>query len=360
MRADDVDEPLNGDFFGPANHVGQRGLDHPHIQRAARDFRVGDHLGEHAFQFADVVAHLVGDKGQDLVGHGNAALLRLRLQNRRPRLDVRHLDVGHQAPFKAGLQPLLQGDHRLRRPVAGKHQLLAAAVQIVEGVEHLFLGAFLAGNELDIVDQQHVRRAILFAELGHVLRADRLDELVGEGLGGDITDGAPLLQAVVPDGMQEVGLAQANAAVNKERIIMAAGVLRDGDGGRVSQAIAGTDDERVEDVMAAQISLDRLSSVSGELDPSLVGGRVIRMAIGQAVHRPIIVTFIIVNAVHDIAQRHVAANNAAQRAIDRVVQPVLQPIFGIRIAHADHIFVILNREQSRIFEPRIERGLCHL
>ena len=57
--------------------------------------------------------------------------------------------------LEARAQPIFERRHRLRRPVAGQDDLAAAFVDRVEGVEELFLGALLAGDELDVVDQQH-------------------------------------------------------------------------------------------------------------------------------------------------------------------------------------------------------------
>ena len=97
------------------------------------------------------------------------------------------------------------------RTVAGDDDLLHALVQRVEGVEELFLRALLAGEELDVVDEQHVDVAELVAEAGHLVVADRVDHLVGELFAGDVADGGMGLAAlhVVADGVHEVGLAHA-------------------------------------------------------------------------------------------------------------------------------------------------------
>jgi hypothetical protein len=44
----------------------------------------------------------------------------------------------------------------MRRMIAGEHDLLLRVVERVERVEELGLRAFLAGDELDVVDEQHV------------------------------------------------------------------------------------------------------------------------------------------------------------------------------------------------------------
>jgi hypothetical protein len=50
---------------------------------------------------------------------------------------------------------------------------LWASMQRVEGVEELLLHAFLAAQELDVVDQQQVHRAVLLAELDQPLASAR-------------------------------------------------------------------------------------------------------------------------------------------------------------------------------------------
>ncbi len=91
----------------------------------------------------------------------------------------------------------------------------------VEGVEELLLGAFLAGDELDVVDQQDVDAPVALAELLGLLSADRVDELVGELLARRVGD--PLLRVArqdrVPDGVHQVRLAEATAAVDEQGVI---------------------------------------------------------------------------------------------------------------------------------------------
>ncbi len=74
----------------------------------------------------------------------------------------------------------------MRRAVAADDDLLLRVVERVEGVEELGLRAFLAGEELDIVDEQHVDVAIALAEVEHALVAHRVDHLVHEALGRDV------------------------------------------------------------------------------------------------------------------------------------------------------------------------------
>src|SRR5213596_190197 len=70
-------------------------------------------------------------------------LLRLLSQDRDTVFQVRVPDVGHQTPFEAGDQPILEPRDLFRRPIRGEHNLLVPLEQGVERVEELLLGHFL-------------------------------------------------------------------------------------------------------------------------------------------------------------------------------------------------------------------------
>ena len=108
------------------------------------------------------------------------ALLGLGAQDRDARLEVRGGQVGDEAPLEPAAQPLLERQDRLGRPVGGQDDLLAVLVDRVERVEELFLGPFLVGDELDVVDQQQVDPPVARPELVDLALLDRGDELVGE------------------------------------------------------------------------------------------------------------------------------------------------------------------------------------
>lgn len=98
-------------------------------------------------------------------------------------------------------------------------------MQRVEGVEELFLDTFLALDELNVIDKQHVDVAIA-ALKGHLaVVAQRVDEVVGEFLGGDVLDPHPREQAlrVIAGGVQQVGLAEAGFAPDEEGLYARAG-----------------------------------------------------------------------------------------------------------------------------------------
>ena len=64
--------------------------------------------------------------------------------------------------------------------------MLAGGVQGIEGVEEFFLGGILAGDKLDIVDEQDVNIAIAIAKFFGLLATNGVDEIVGEFFARDI------------------------------------------------------------------------------------------------------------------------------------------------------------------------------
>ena len=131
----------------------------------------------------------LGDEGQHLrVGDVDPVRLDLLAQDRDARLEVGRLDVGDQAPFEPAAQPLLERGDVPRRPVARHDDLRAGLVQRVEGVEELLLDPLLVLEELDVVDQEHVVGAVALLEALDPLVAERVDEVVHEGLARDVAD----------------------------------------------------------------------------------------------------------------------------------------------------------------------------
>ncbi len=61
--------------------------------------------------------------------------------------------------------------------------------------------------------------SIPVAELLVLALSDSGYKLIGELLGGDIEDQGAVFEHLMPDGVQKVGLAQANATIDKDRII---------------------------------------------------------------------------------------------------------------------------------------------
>ncbi len=76
-------------------------------------------------------------------------------------------------------------------------------------------------EELDVVDQEHVVGSVALLEALDAFVAQRVDEVVHEGLGGHVADGelGGVQRRVVGDRVQQVGLAEASRSVDEERVV---------------------------------------------------------------------------------------------------------------------------------------------
>ena len=221
---------------------------------AAGDLGEHGHLGDGAFQLAGVGVDDAGDEADDVLGQLEVAQAGLLADDGHAGLVARPVDLGDQAPVEPADQALLQVGDLPRAAVAGEDDLPLGLVQRVEGVEELLLGLLVGGEELDVVDHQDVRVAVAVAELVQLAALDGLDEVVDERLaaqdaqlglgvaGGDLAAG----------GLEQVGLAQPDAAVDEQRVVSLAGRLADRHAGGVGQAVARAGDEGLEGVVLPQ------------------------------------------------------------------------------------------------------------
>ena len=115
-------------------------------------------------------------------------------------------------------------------------------------MEEFFLGRFLAVDELDVVDHQHIDRAELLLERDRVLVPERADEVVHELLGRQISDLALRLgDADVPrDGVHQMGLAEPDPAVQEQRVERRRGGFGDAARGGMGELVRLADHEIVE------------------------------------------------------------------------------------------------------------------
>jgi hypothetical protein len=141
-------------------------------------------------------------------------------------------------------------------------------------VEELFLRALLAGDELDVVEEQRIHGAVPVAERLHLVVADRGNELGHEGLGRHVDDFqiGPRLAELVADGLDQMGLAEAGAAVDEERVERAGGVFGDRLRGGVRELVGTADDERGEAVARAEDGVGELVFRRGDRNGEVVGG----------------------------------------------------------------------------------------
>ena len=124
-------------------------------------------------------------------------------------------------------------------------------------MEELDLRLLLLGQELDVVDEQHVVVAVgLLEALDAALLGDRVDEVVGEALDGDVLapagDGC-LCEICVGDRLHEVGLAEAGIGVDEDGVVGAAGDSATLRATAVGVLVVRADDEAVEDVARVEV-----------------------------------------------------------------------------------------------------------
>ena len=227
--------------------------------RAVDQIRVGAELGQGLFQIADVALDVLADQLDHVGRHGYAVLVDLLGQDGDARLVVRRLQVDVEAALEAVDEAVGEALQFRDRPVAGEHHLLVGVVERVEGMEQLLLSLGLPLQELHVIDQQHVGGAIAILETVAGLVLDRLDELVGECLDRDVDhlEVAVFLVDVIADGLQEVGLAQSDTAVDQAGVVGSARVLGDRDRGVEGKRVAVALDEAGEPVLRVELRVAR-------------------------------------------------------------------------------------------------------
>jgi hypothetical protein len=98
-----------------------------------------------------------------------------------------------------------------------RNDLFMGFVQRIEGVEEFLLDALLAGEELDVVNEENIDLAIFLAEAWELAVLEAVDVFVGELLGGNVSDARNLFVRgdVLSNGVEQVRLAEAGAAVKR-------------------------------------------------------------------------------------------------------------------------------------------------
>src|SRR5437764_53629 len=124
----------------------------------------------------------------------------------------------------------------------------------VERVKEFLLRSLLASEKLDVVNQEKISLAIALPEFDEITVLDRVDEFVDEQLTRDVEHlhVFSFRPHILPDGLHQMGFAQANAAVNEQWVVRARRRLRDGKTGGMRDFIVWADDERLECVSRIQ------------------------------------------------------------------------------------------------------------
>ena len=118
-----------------------------------------------SLELADVRADVLGDEERDFLRELERHGFGLLEDDRHPHFLLGRFDGHGQAPGKAGFEALVDSREVLRIGVAGDDQLLVRFDQGVERIEELFLGAVLAGEELNIVDEEQIQGMVIALEL---------------------------------------------------------------------------------------------------------------------------------------------------------------------------------------------------
>jgi len=220
---------LDGEVSTPLllEDLAEQALDILRLDRSTGQLAEAGHAEEGTLEATHIRPNVVGKELEDLRLEPDLHGGHLLAEDGHAGFDVRGLKVGGHAPLEAGDQALLESGNLARGPITAEHDLFSGLVQRVEGVEELLLDPFLPGQELDVVHQKGIHLAIPTAELGQVVVLEGVDELVGEAFAAGVDDlvAAFLLEDLVADGVEEVGLAEPDTTEEEEGIEGPARVL---------------------------------------------------------------------------------------------------------------------------------------
>jgi hypothetical protein len=146
-----------------AQDVGQAVLRQIQRDLAPHQTGEGEKPRQRAFQHAHVGGDPVREELQHAVRDDEAAELAggsipPSAAGCRAAARIGRMQVDDQPALQAALDPVLHVLDLARRAVGRDDDLLVLVDERVEGVEELFLRAVLAGDELHVIDHQHVDR----------------------------------------------------------------------------------------------------------------------------------------------------------------------------------------------------------
>ena len=207
---------------------------------------------------------MLGDVERHVHRDFHALRLAFAHQDGHAGFDLRQVDLRRHAADDPRAQAVFKPLDGLRVAVRSRHQLLAGFKQSVENVEEVLLEASPSGEELDVVDHQHVHRPVALGRLLDVAGAHAVDDLVAEAFARQVddVDVRRLGEDFVADGVHQMRLAEADAAVEKQRIVAADGLPRAARallghmaGRRFRHLVRLAGDERVE----AELGVERMA-----------------------------------------------------------------------------------------------------
>ena len=110
-------------------------------------------------------------------------------------------------------------------------------MQLIEGVEKALLRLLLAGDELNIIDQQRFGASVPLSELLGRALADGADVLIGKALGAYVNDVKSAFYELMGDRLYEMGLAEAGFRPDIQGVVKTAWPLSYGGSGGMREFI---------------------------------------------------------------------------------------------------------------------------
>lgn len=181
--------------------------------------------------------------------------------NGQAHFQIRRLNINSQTAKKTGNQSVRKIFDVLRFAVGSENNLVAGKMKSVKGVEEFFLSVFFAGNKLNVINQNTVKRAIFVLKLIDVFSAEGGNELVAKGFGGKILDfkRGVVLEKLPADSLHQMGFANTDSAPDKERIVGGTGIFNNSLGGSVSEIVAVANDKVIEGVAGVKLMIGEAS-----------------------------------------------------------------------------------------------------
>ena len=109
---------------------------------------------------------------------GDIFTFRLFLQNGHFCFNIRDLNIGNQPPFKSGSEALFEIWDILWKFIAGDDNLFPGLMKRFEGMKEFSLRPFLAGNKLDIIDEENIHFSKFISELIHLFKTKGINQFV--------------------------------------------------------------------------------------------------------------------------------------------------------------------------------------
>jgi hypothetical protein len=239
------------------------------------------------------------------------------------------------------------------RPHSKRERSLSSSCVIAFGgrsLEKLFLRALFSGDELDVVDEEHVDAPVALAELLALLRANRVDEFVREFFARRVRDAflGMTRDHRVTDRVHQVRLPESRPSVNEERVVAVARTLGHGEGRGVGEAVIRPHNEGREGVARVE-ERTGLTAVLPACLLAVPAGRRGGHARGRARPRGCR------RRAGGGHKTHVdgAAEKVLKRGTDLWSEFALEPLARECVRHTDEENVVLFGEDLRVLEPGV-------